>query len=185
MEIRVLTLPSRLLLAHHGNMPSYTYDARGNVTNNSKLGFTYDYANQPTAITGGAANGSYTYDSKKKRVKQVVGGKTIYSVYGASGALIHRDDATSNVKTDYISAAGKTIARIKGTVSYMHQDHLGSVVASTTSTGAIAWREDYTPYGEKRVDPNKPDNIVYNSDISDELHKDGFWKKGKFDELLE
>lgn len=33
-------------------------------------------------------------------------------------------------------------------------------------------------------DPNKPDNIVYNSDISDELHKDGFWKKGKFDELL-
>lgn len=58
------------------------------------------------------------------------------------------------MKTDYISAAGKTIARIKGTVSYMHEDHLGSAVASTTSTGAIAWREDYTPYGEKRVDPN-------------------------------
>ncbi len=27
-------------------------------------------------------------------------------------------------------------------------------MASTTAAGAIAWREDFTPYGEKRLDPN-------------------------------
>ncbi|MEP2103754.1 MAG: RHS repeat-associated core domain-containing protein [Parasphingorhabdus sp.] len=134
---------------------NYAYDARGNVTNNGKFGFTYDFSNQPTAVTGGSANGSFVYDGNLKRAKQIVAGKTIYSFYNASGALIHRDDTTSNAKTDYIRAAGKTIARIKaGTVSYVHQDHLGSPVASTDAAGAIAWREDFTPYGEKRLDPN-------------------------------
>ncbi len=133
---------------------NYAYDTRGNVTNNGTFGFTYDFADQPTATSGGAASGSYVYDGNLKRAKQVVAGKTIYSIYGASGSLIHRDDATSNVKTDYVQAAGKTIARIKGSsVSYMHQDHLGSPVSSTTSAGTIAWREDFTPYGEKRLDP--------------------------------
>lgn len=130
-------------------------DSCGNVTDNGKFGFTYDLSNQPTATSGGAASGSYVYDGNLKRAKQVVAGKTIYSVYGASGALIHRDDASTNIRTDYIRAAGKIIARIKGgEPTYPHQDHLGSPVAATTQAGAIAWREDYTPYGEKRVDPD-------------------------------
>ncbi len=134
---------------------NYSYDTRGNVTGNGTFGFTYDFANQPTAVSGSAESGSFVNDGNKMRVKQVVGGKTIYSVYSSTGALIHRDDVTANAKTDYIRAAGKTIARIKaGTVSYVHQDHLGSPVASTTEASAIAWREDFTPYGEKRLDPN-------------------------------
>ncbi len=84
------------------------------MTNNGQFGSTYDFADQPTAVSGGAANGSFVYDGNLKRAKQVVAGKTIYSVYGASSSLIHRDDATSNVKTDHVQAAGKTIARIKG-----------------------------------------------------------------------
>ncbi len=50
----------------------------------------------------------------------------------------------------------------------MHQDHLGSSVASTTAAGAIAWREDTTPYGEKRLDPNaNKDDEGFTGHISD------------------
>ena len=60
------------------------YDSRGNVTQLGGLNFTYDYADQPIAISG-AASGTYKYDGNLKRVKAVVNGKTIYTVYSAAG----------------------------------------------------------------------------------------------------
>jgi RHS repeat-associated protein len=140
----------------------YAHDARGNVTGNDRLTFTYDAAEQPTAISG-AASGTFTYDGNLKRVKQVLGGETVYSVYGLSGAVLYRDNVTTGVATDYLRLGGKTIARLKTvsgstTVSYLHQDHLGSPAAATDGTGAKLWRENYTPYGEERVDDPANDN---------------------------
>jgi RHS repeat-associated protein len=68
-----------------------------------------------------------------------------------------------HVATDYLRLGGKTIARLKTvsgstTVSYLHQDHLGSPAAATDGTGAKLWRENYTPYGEERVDDPANDN---------------------------
>ena len=103
---------------------------------------------------GGAASGAYVYDGNLKRVKQVVDGETIYSVYSQSGAILYRDNATTGVATDYIRAAGKTISRLKGSVTvFPHQDHLGSPIAETGLSGAVNWREAYSAYGEKRLDP--------------------------------
>ncbi len=51
------------------------HDARGNVTGLGPLSFTYDAANQPVAVSG-AVSGTYVYDGRLKRVKQVVGGQT-------------------------------------------------------------------------------------------------------------
>jgi RHS repeat-associated protein len=87
----------------------------------------------------------------------------VYSVYGLSGAVLYRDNITTGVATDYIRAGGMTIARLKTvsgstTVSYLHQDHLGSPAAATDGTGAKLWRENYTPYGEERVDDPANDN---------------------------
>ena len=138
----------------------YSHDSRGNVIGNGTLGFTYDLSNQPNALTGSSFTGTFVYDGNLKRAKQVMGGRTIYSIYSLSGALIHRDDATTDTTTDYVAAGGKTIARVKGTeVTYIHQDHLGSPVAATDAAGAIAWREDFTPYGEQLLRPfgNKND----------------------------
>jgi RHS repeat-associated protein len=36
-------------------------------------------------------------------------------------------------------------------VVYYHNDALGSPVAATNSSGAVIWKEDYQPYGEKAV----------------------------------
>ena len=76
------------------NWRSYTHDARGNVTSDGLHAFTYDYANQPVSVTGGDV-GSFDYDGNLKRVKQVIDGKTIYSIYDRSGAILTRDDVTA------------------------------------------------------------------------------------------
>lgn len=132
---------------------TYAYDNRGNVTNNGRLSFVYDAAEQPVSMSG-AASGAYVYDGNLKRVKQVIDGETIYSVYSQSGSILYRDNATTGVATDYVRAAGRTIARLKGSVTtFPHQDHLGSPVAETGLSGAVNWRESYAAYGEKRLDP--------------------------------
>ncbi len=47
-----------------------------------------------------------------------------------------------------------TFARLQGTiasetVTYYHGDPLGSPVAATDETGAVIWREEYRPFGER------------------------------------
>ena len=64
----------------------FTYDSRGNVVAMGAKTFTYDMSNQPVAM-GGDTIGSFVYDGNMRRVKQVIDGKTIYSVYNAAGAF--------------------------------------------------------------------------------------------------
>ena len=142
------------------------HDAQGNVTSLGNLSFIYDYSDQPVVVSGsangvGAANGSYTYDGNLKRVKSVVNGKTIYNVYDASGSLVHIDAVTDNKKTDYVSGPNGSLARItNNVVTYLHPDHLGSAQSGTNQWGGIAWREQYSPFGEELQSPAANDNLA-------------------------
>lgn len=128
----------------------FYYDSRGNVTSAGHQDFTYDYADQPISLSGDAI-GTYRYDGNMKRVKASVEGKVIYNVYNLAGQLIHIHDINgpdNKGRTDYISAGGKTIARVKDNVpTYVHHDSLGSPVSGTNTAGNINWRERYTPFG--------------------------------------
>lgn len=98
--------------------------------------FAYDFANQPTGVTGGAT-ATYVYDGNMKRVKEVRADKTIYTVYSkVTGGLIYRDQATDVIKTDYVNVGGAAL-RLKKTGTgapvpeYTHFDSQGSAVAAT------------------------------------------------------
>jgi len=146
------------------------YDARGNVTTLGNLTFAYDMSDQPIAVSGtangiGSANGTYRYDGNMKRVKSIMNDgsstKVIYNIYTADGSLVQIDKATENKITDYVSGPMGTLARISSTlnpqngtygaddITYLHPDHLGSAQAGTKANGAVAWREQYTPFGEE------------------------------------
>jgi RHS repeat-associated protein len=38
-----------------------------------------------------------------------------------------------------------------GSITYLHNDFAGSVIAATDANGAVLWKEDYRPYGERIV----------------------------------
>ncbi len=42
--------------------------------------------------------------------------------------------------------------------TYLHTDHLGSVIAATDASGQLAWREEYEPYGFKRLTPTEAED---------------------------
>ncbi|UTW45562.1 RHS repeat-associated core domain-containing protein [bacterium SCSIO 12696] len=130
---------------------SIGYDARGNVITLGNQSFSYDYADQPIAVSG-AASGSYQYDGNLKRVKAVVNGKTVYNIYDSSERLVHIYEQSDNQTTDYISGPRGYLARITNNiVTYLHSNQLGSANSGTDALGNVTWRERYTPYGEQLV----------------------------------
>jgi RHS repeat-associated protein len=133
---------------------AYGYDARGNATTVAGMTFTYDFANQPTSVSG-AVSATYTYDGNLKRVKSEEGGKTVYSIYSAlGGSVIFRDEVTDAKAVDYLGIGGLSVRLTNGAdPEYTHADHLGSPIAATDAAGAIKWRESYNPFGEARLKP--------------------------------
>ena len=84
---------------------SFTYDSRGNVTNNSHHAFTYNLANQMVA----SSSNGYTYDGHNRRVIAQEGTKTNYSFYSQSGQLLYTKTAQGGV--NYIYLGKKLIAK--------------------------------------------------------------------------
>ncbi len=116
---------------------NWSYDIRGNVTDNGPNTLTYDLANQPTSITASGLNEVHTYDGNMKRVKTVRNGKTTYSVYSSlSGALAYMNEVSDNIKTYYFSGGGVSVRLKNDVTEYTHLDHQGSPTVASTSDGA-------------------------------------------------
>ena len=147
---------------------NYSHDARGNVIDDARHGFGYDLSNQPTSISGDDS-GSYVYDGNLKRVKQVVGGKTIYSVYNRAGQMLHRDNVSDAKETDYISVSGMSVAKVVNDVpEYLFTDHLGSPIMGAKADRTIVWKEQFAPFGEKLANPAAAeDNVGFTGHIQD------------------
>ena len=155
--------------SRHGVTQNYSYDTRGNVTSNGKVNLTYDWANQPVSISGSGASEVHSYDGNLKRVRTVKNGKTTLWVYSAlTGTPIYADQVTDNVQTHYLSGGGARIRLKNGVAEYVHLDHQGSPYAATNSSGAVAWTQEYTPFGEQRLSTNgDADNIGYTGHVMD------------------
>ncbi len=99
----------------------------------------------------GSVNSSFVYDGNLRRVKQIVNGETIYSIYDKSGAVLTQDNVTTNTKTDYVTLGGQTFVRIKNGVAYYPlNDHLGTALMEADQNGSVAANKtyNYTPFGE-------------------------------------
>jgi RHS repeat-associated protein len=87
------------------------YDDRGNVTDNSMLGFTYNRANQMVSASGG--NKTFLYDGHNRRVRKTSvtadGTETSYSLYSQSGTLLYRETDEGGI--NYIYLGKKLIAK--------------------------------------------------------------------------
>ena len=128
---------------------TFAYDARGNrsgITPNGGATTTlaYDQANR---LTGYGANATYAYNADGLRMSKTVPGVTEAFTYDVSQGLplIIQDAATSYVT----GLGGLPLEQISGsTVTYFHQDQLGSTRALTDSTGTVVGTAASGAYGE-------------------------------------
>lgn len=88
------------------NYKTFTYDTRGNVTDNGLITFTYNLANQ---MVGAGDGKTFLYDGHNRRVKKTTNDETSYSLYSQSGTLLYRE--TDDQGINYIYLGSRLVAK--------------------------------------------------------------------------
>jgi len=136
-----------------GANDDYTYDLNGNLVGKeagaTTWAYVYDGADQLiSASRNGTTMRRYGYDADGRRVRSYDGasGNMLY-VYSGLNVLYEVPDG-GGVATLRFYVGGQQLAeRTNGTVTYLHQDHLGSTRLKTDSTGDRVFVSNYQPFG--------------------------------------
>src|SRR5437667_1318783 len=149
---------------------TYAYDANGNmVTKNDGFPwmFTYDYDNRLTkAVHGGTTVLQNFYDGDGRRIEKTEGDSTVFTFLGLN--VLFEKDLNTGVVTKRFYANGLQVAKMVGsTVSYLHEDHLGSIRFVSSSAGAQVFRGNYAPYGPQYGLTGNPDEFMFAGKIYD------------------
>lgn len=132
---------------------SYTYDNNGNMLHGGGRSYTWNIENQPTQISTSTVTETYKYDGDNARVKKTTTtGGTVKSVLYI-GSVEYWSDG--KVVSSYAGVAARTTTgnpstSNRGSVIYLHVDHLGSIGAITNNSGTVIEAERYDPWGATR-----------------------------------
>ncbi len=136
----------------------FSYDAAGNLTQDSTTTYTYDAENRLTVLSTGWY---YVYDGDSNRVEKCTSSTCPSNGTGTAywrnlaGDPISESGLNGTVNHEYIFFGGKRVARrdITGNVvSYYFADHLGTTDLVTSATGTIAKESDYYPIRRRNSD---------------------------------
>ena len=135
---------------------NYGYDSQGNITQRGAQAYVFDIGNRMKQATGKA---TYAYDGLGHRFSVVgLDGVNRMQVYTQGGQLLYtgQTGAAVTTGTKYVHLNRHMIAEVNSvSTKYSHTDGLGSPVAQTEATGAVASRTFYEPYGHVAAGPSK------------------------------
>ena len=119
------------------------YDDNGNMLNDDKHTFAYDWNNKQVGVDGGAV--TVKYDALGRRIAQ---NATTYYYIGDQMVEEYTDGQLS-ASYLYGNDIDEALQMTKGSaVYYYHANHLGSTMALSDAAGAIVERVDYDAYGQ-------------------------------------
>jgi RHS repeat-associated protein len=129
---------------------THTYDAAGNLTNDGQQAYAYDGANRLKEVNTGGQN-TYGYDGDGLRVRKTEVGTALFYVRSSVLKNVAMEvNQSQGVVRAYVYSNGTPIAELSsdGNFYWVHKNHMGSGMRLTDSTGAMKFRQEYTPYGQ-------------------------------------
>lgn len=140
---------NRLMSIAGSTVNSFTYDANGNITADASRGFEYDLRNNLTRVTqSGSEVALYQVNGKNQRIKKTVGSSTIVYHYDMFARLAAETDAEGNSLRCYVYLGRELLAILENEqVYYVINDHKGTPLTITDSSGAVVWEARYQPFG--------------------------------------
>jgi RHS repeat-associated protein len=154
-----------------GGAYNYTFDVRGNVSNDGRNAYNFTRANRLASVTG---KDSYQYDGHGRRlVVWRADGTAQVPVYNLNGQLRFTADNRLGGGTTSIYLGGSVIAESVqiwatgvSTVTYLHTDSLGSPVVRTDASKNVMEKTEFAPYG---APVNRPvDGVGYTGHVMDQ-----------------
>lgn len=154
-----------------GGAYNYTFDIRGNVSNDGRNTYNFTRGNRLAGVIG---KDSYQYDGHGRRmVVWRADGTAQVPVYNLNGQLRYTSDNRLGGAVTPIYLGSSVIAESSwnwatgvSTVTYLHTDSLGSPVARTDASKNVLEKTEYAPYGSPI---NRPvDGIGYTGHVMDQ-----------------
>jgi RHS repeat-associated protein len=144
-----------------GSDATYTYDLNGNLTQKVDGAdtwiYTWDPENRLTQVqNNGTTIATFAYDPLGRRVQKVAGDVTTRWTYDGSATLRQVAGATT---LKYIQGSGidEPLAVDDGTaLTYYHADGLGSLVKTTSASGAVTLARQYDAWGSLQLGSATP-----------------------------
>ncbi len=138
---------------------TFNYDNNGNtifelggVTPPLQRNYVYNQNQRMIqAVEGTDTIGEYVYNGNGQRVKKYTNNGTQCRIfhYDKNGMLIAESSSSGTIKAEYIYINGQPLAKIEGDdIYYYHNDHLGTPMLMTNSSGQVVWNGEYLPFGE-------------------------------------
>lgn len=132
---------------------AYTYDEDGNltgITGSRSWNATFDVDGRLTSLHRGAETRTYTYDGVGARVGVMVDGVVRREFRSPSGRLLWEADAGGQIRSYYVYAGNRLVARVlaDGSTLFYHHDVRGSTVAMSDGSGTVVNAYSYGPFGE-------------------------------------
>jgi len=135
-----------------GGTTYYSYDSDGNLVGKTIGSTSWAYVwnaagDLVKATKNGALKGAYAYDAQNRRVESTES-STIFYAYAGTETL-YEYNGTSKTSNDYLSAAGILLGSLTaGTISFYHEDALGSVRLVTNPSASAVFADGYQPFGQ-------------------------------------
>jgi RHS repeat-associated protein len=131
---------------------AYTYDANANLKTDGTWTYTYDTENHLLSASKTGTSASYVYDPLHRQIQKTVGTTKSRYVYAGWQRIADYDGTAGTLQNRYIYGTGfdEPLVQVSssGTLTYLHADRQGSIIATTNSSGAVVNELKYGPYGE-------------------------------------
>jgi RHS repeat-associated protein len=131
---------------------TYTYDGNKNLSGDGTWTYTYDTENHLLTAAKAGTSVSAVYDPVHRQVQKTVGSAKTQYVYSGWQRIADYDAVAGTLQNRYVYGTGLDEALIvvssSGALTFLHSDKMGSIVATSNSTGAVSNKNSYSPFGE-------------------------------------
>ncbi|MBP9092072.1 hypothetical protein KBI23_13680 [bacterium] len=130
----------------------YGYDGNKNLTSDGVWTYVFDTENHLLSANKTGVSASFVYDPMFRQSQKTVGAVKSRYVYSDWQRIADYDGSTDTLQTRYVygTSIDEPLIQVSsaGVLTFLHADKMGSVIATSDSTGAVTNKNVYGPFGE-------------------------------------